>query len=213
MALTFYCGSGSPFAWKVWLVLEHKKIPYDLRMLSFDKDETRSAEFLAINPRGKVPTIVDGDVVVRESAAIAEYLEDRYPQEPLMPKDPAGRAGVRRAAIEADGYLAPAVNGLFAVTIFAKAAHTDAEIGAAQKAAQAELAQLDRALTGEYLSGSLSLADFTAFPYVRQLQRLDDRMPGKGISRKQFPAQVGAWASRIEALPYYERTIPPHWKS
>src|SRR5206468_5168895 len=46
MALTFYFGSGSPFAWKVWLVLEHKGIAYTPKRLSFDKDETRSPEFL-----------------------------------------------------------------------------------------------------------------------------------------------------------------------
>ena len=59
MALTFYYGSGSPYAWKVWLVLEHKNIPYEFRLLSFDKEETKAPSFLAVNPRGQVPTIVD----------------------------------------------------------------------------------------------------------------------------------------------------------
>ena len=53
MALDFYYGSGSPYAWKVWLVLEHKSIPYEFKLLSFDKDETQSPAFLAVNPRGK----------------------------------------------------------------------------------------------------------------------------------------------------------------
>ena len=43
MALTFYFGSGSPFAWKVWLTLEHKGIAYTPKRLSFDEDETQEA--------------------------------------------------------------------------------------------------------------------------------------------------------------------------
>ena len=41
MALTFYYGSGSPFAWKVWLTLEHKQIPYEFRLLSFDRGDLK----------------------------------------------------------------------------------------------------------------------------------------------------------------------------
>ena len=59
MSLTFYYGSGSPFAWKVWLALEHKAVPYEFRLLSFDRGDTKAPEFLSVNPRGRVPTIVD----------------------------------------------------------------------------------------------------------------------------------------------------------
>ena len=96
MALDFYFGSGSPFAWKVWLVLEHKGIPYTAKRLSFDADETRKPEFLAINPRGRVPTIVDDGFALYESNAICEYLEEQYPQKPLLPKDAKGLAEFRK---------------------------------------------------------------------------------------------------------------------
>jgi glutathione S-transferase len=109
MALDFYFGSGSPFAWKVWLTLEHKGIPYAPKRLSFDADETRKPEFLAINPRGRVPTIVDDGFALYESNAICEYLEEQYPQKPLLPKDAKGRALVRRLVGEADdGLTSPA---------------------------------------------------------------------------------------------------------
>ena len=74
MALTFYYGSGSPFAWRVWLALEHKQIAYELKVLSFDRGDTRTPEFLAINPRGRVPTIVHDGFKLWESLAILEYL-------------------------------------------------------------------------------------------------------------------------------------------
>ena len=58
MALTFYYGSGSPYAWKVWLALEHKGIPYEFKLLSFDAGDTKKPEFLQVNPRAQVPAIL-----------------------------------------------------------------------------------------------------------------------------------------------------------
>ncbi len=85
MAITFYYGSGSPFAWRVWLALEHKQLPYELKLMSLQNGELKKAEFLAINPRGKVPVLVDEGWVIRESAVILEYLEERYPDRPIFP--------------------------------------------------------------------------------------------------------------------------------
>ena len=213
MALTFYAGSGSPYAWKVWLALEHKGIPYELKMLSFDKGDTKTPEFLAINPRAKVPAIVEDGVAVSESSVIVEYLEDRYPWKPLLPKDAAGRATARRIAAEADNYLSETVEELFNLTLYAKKPAAVNEISAAQEHALSEIAKLEKALSADYLIGEISIADFTAYPHVRLLQRVDERSPGKGIARNLLPPKVAAWVRRIEALPYYSKTIPPHWKS
>src|SRR3954463_12656051 len=60
MAVDFYHGHGSPFSWRVWLALEAKNIPYELKVLSFQSEDTKKPEFRAINPRGQVPTVVDG---------------------------------------------------------------------------------------------------------------------------------------------------------
>ena len=213
MTLTFYAGAGSPYAWKVWLALEHKGIPYELKMLSFDKGDTKTPEFLAINPRAKVPAIVEDGVAVSESSVIVEYLEDRYPWKPLRPKDASGRATARRIAAEADNYLSETVEELFNLTLYAKKPASVNEISAAQEHALSEIAKLEKALIADYLVGEISIADFTAYPHVRLLQRVDERSPGKGIARNLLPPKVAAWVRRIEALPYYSKTIPPHWKS
>ncbi|MEX2649353.1 MAG: glutathione S-transferase family protein [Alphaproteobacteria bacterium] len=211
MALVFYCGSGSPFAWKVWLALEHKKVPYEFRLLSFDRGDTRSPEFRAVNPRGKVPAIVDDGFALWESGAIVEYLEDRYPRPALLPADPKSRATARRLMAEADAYLGPAVTGLFNVTIYNKGVDNPADIAKAQDAVVEELARVASAMTGDYFVGTLSLADFAVFPHVRIMRRIDERQPKNGIGDR-LPAVLGAWMKRIEALPYYAKTIPPHWK-
>ncbi len=211
MALVFYCGSGSPYAWKVWLALEHKRIPYELRLLSFDRGDTRSAAFLAVNPRGKVPAIVDAGFALWESAAIAEYFEDCYPERPLLPKDPAARASARRIAAEADTYLAPAVNRLLQVTVRNNGADDPAAIAEAQTTLLEEIERVASRMVGDYLVGALSIADFAVYPHMRIARRVDERQPRNGLGDR-WPTKIATWMKRIEALPYYDKTIPPHWK-
>jgi glutathione S-transferase len=159
-----------------------------------------------------VPTIVEDGFALWESSAIAEYLEERYPQKPLLPSDAKARATARRMAAEADNYLAKAVGGLATVTLFRKEPATPAEIAEAQTSILSELSRIEAQLAGPFMAGQLSLADFTAFPWVRLLRRIEDRQPGKGIANDRLPAKLKAWVKQIEALPYYEKTIPPHWK-
>jgi glutathione S-transferase len=214
MALIFYYGSGSPYGWKVWLTLEHKQIPYELKVLSFDRGDLKRPEFGAVTPRGQVPAIVDDGFALWESHAIVEYLEERYPQRRLLPSVPQERATVRRMMLEADNHLRGAQSDLMAATLFRKADVPEdaAKIAAGQEKVLAELARWDALLTGEYLIGELSLADFTVYPFVRQIRRIDDRQPKNGLGER-MPPRLSAWMRRIEALPYYANTIPPHWRN
>jgi hypothetical protein len=81
MALEVYWASGSPFAWRVLLTLEAKRLPYQSKLLTFSKGEHKSPEYLAMNPRGKVPTLKDGDFAIYESLAIMAYLDRAYPDQ------------------------------------------------------------------------------------------------------------------------------------
>ena len=105
--IVLYYGSGSPYAWRVQLALEHKALPYERKVLSFSAGDTKKPEFLALNPRHRVPVIVDGDFALYESNAIVEYLDDAYAGrgQPLFPGDARNRALVRRLVAEADNYF------------------------------------------------------------------------------------------------------------
>ena len=71
MALTLYYLSGSPYAWRVWLALEHKGIPCQLRSMSYDAGDFQKPDFAALNPRRRVPVVVEEDgFALYESAAI-----------------------------------------------------------------------------------------------------------------------------------------------
>ena len=61
MSLILYYGSGSPYAWRAQFALEHKALPYELKVLSFSAGDTRKPEFIALNPRHQVPVLVDGE--------------------------------------------------------------------------------------------------------------------------------------------------------
>ena len=123
MSMKFYCGSGSPPAWRVWLGLEHKQLPYELKMLSFSAGDLKSEEFTQLNPRQKVPVLVENGFVLYESVAILEYLDERYPvagRGRLFPDDARERALVRRFIQETDWYLGMAM-GRMLREIFHKA--------------------------------------------------------------------------------------------
>tara|TARA_Y100000588_G_scaffold387839_1_gene486593 strand:- start:455 stop:1120 length:666 start_codon:yes stop_codon:yes gene_type:complete len=83
----------SPFSRKVRLILAEKQLEFDLRL----EDVWRPREeYLALNPAGQVPVLVDGALVIADSTAIAEYLEEAYPSPTLIGQSPAERAEARR---------------------------------------------------------------------------------------------------------------------
>src|SRR5690348_1706672 len=84
----------SPQCRKVRLALTEKSLPFDMQV---EKVWERHDEFLALNPAGEVPVLVEEDgTAIADSVAIVEYLEDTYPEKPLLGLTPAARAEVRR---------------------------------------------------------------------------------------------------------------------
>jgi hypothetical protein len=147
MVIDFYYASGSPYAWRVWLAFEHKNLGYDLRLMSFDAGDLEKPEFLAINPRHKVPAIVDRGFALYESAAILEYLESAYASSGgrLFPVDSKQKATARRMVCETDQYVAKAMESLADEVLFTDAKDfDDAAIAEARSAFAAEMQQFER---------------------------------------------------------------------
>src|ERR1700724_4066473 len=74
-----------PFGQKVRIVLAEKGLPYDLAQVDISKGENRHQDFFRLNPFGKVPVLVDDDATIYDSTIINEYLEDEYPEPPILP--------------------------------------------------------------------------------------------------------------------------------
>jgi glutathione S-transferase len=213
MALTFYYASGSPYAWRVWLALEHKAIPYEWKLLSFDAGDLKTPAFTALNPRQKVPVIVDDGFALAESAAIVEYLEDKLPREPrLFSADLRQRAQQRRMVREIDAYFATPLEELAEAVLFTPPEERSEErIEVAASGVRKELAIWEAAIAGNYLAGALSAVDFTLYPYVALLARMGKRKSGLPAVDPASP-RLNAWMDRMTALPATQKTWPPHWK-
>jgi len=214
MGIVLYYGSGSPYAWRVQLALEHKALPYDLKVLSFSAGDTRKPEFLALNPRHRVPVLVDGDFVLYESNAIVEYLDEAYPAAGarLFPGDARTRALIRRLILEADNYFDKAIDPVIDEAFYRKPEERSAEkLAAGREAVIEEYALFTKAMRGDFLAGPLSAADFALYPHVAFMKRCEMKLPDLATDSWLTP-ELRAWKARVEALPFFDTTIPPHWR-
>jgi len=216
MPMILYYGSGSPYAWRAQLALEHKALEYELKILSFSAGDTRKPEFVALNPRHQVPVLVDGDFILYESNAIVEYIDEAYPGRgaPLFPDDAKTRAIVRRFVLEVDNYLDKATEMLLEQAFWKKPEEREVQkIADGRKSAVDELAMFSRSMRGDYLAGPLSAADFAFYPLVAFLYRAQKmKLPDLDADGMLTP-ELKRWKARIEALPFFDKTVPPHWKA
>ena len=217
MAIEILWASGSPYSWRVLLAAEIKAVPYASRLLQFSKSEHKSPEFLALNPRGKVPILKDGDVAVYESLAILDYLEQRFPDPPLFGRTPAMRARIWTTIFEIENYFIPAGNPIVQ-QLYRR--QTDLSgLGREIEAVHRELNAVETRLEDEtWLVGeTISAADIVLLPLVQTFRRASKKAPegaaafGVEPLSEKYP-NIASWVAQIEALPVYPRTYPPHWR-
>jgi len=215
MALDFYTGHGSPYGWRVWLALELKAIPYDLKVVSFSAGDTRKPEFIALNPRHTVPLIIEDGHALWESLAILEYLDERYTSGPkLYPGDARSRARVRRLIHEIEGYLDREGIDPITTEYFGKdGAPPDlARVDKAKLRLGEELQYFAKELRGSFLAGdALSAAELVLYPWLGYVKRITVRRPETQLV-EQVPPALMEWGKRIESLPFFDKTYPPHWR-
>ncbi|MEK9945179.1 MAG: glutathione S-transferase family protein [Alphaproteobacteria bacterium] len=148
----------SPFVGRCWLAATAKGGGVDLEAFS---GGIKSETYLALNPMGRMPLLVDGEVVLPESAVICEYLDAVLPGPPLMPSGPADRARVQLLCRIADLYLFPAS---IALLIAPKAAPSEV-IAEPLQGTQDALSHLEHFMgDGPYSFGeNITLADCTLY--------------------------------------------------
>lgn len=89
----------SSASYRVRIALSIKGLSYDFQGIHLRRGDQRSRDFLELNPQALVPALVDGDTVITQSLAIIEYLDERFPEPPLLPSSPADRAWVRALSL------------------------------------------------------------------------------------------------------------------
>lgn len=218
MPVDVWWGSGSGPAWRVLMGLSVKGVPYTSHLLSFSAGDTQSPAFLALNPRGQVPVIRDGDFVLNESLAILSWLDDKHPEPPLFGRNAEDRGRVWRAIFEHENHAATPFRNVQR-PIFGGRAESDAEeIRKALVLVHQELGRLEAALEGGYVVGdALSAADIVWFCAIAAMIRAATRPAAAGLDLGIWPLgerypQIAGWAAKIEAIPGFTDTVPPHWK-
>jgi glutathione S-transferase len=219
MAIDLYWGSGSPYAWRVLLALEFKHLPYTSHLLQFSKQEHKSPQMLALNPRGRVPVLKDGDYVVFESLAVLYYLDLKYPAPPIFGHTPEEAGVIMRVICEFQAYAERQATNIV-TTVFAKTPNLPAaDLTAAMHVVASEARTIEGRLSkSNWIVGeSFSAADMVIFPTIQLLRRALNRPEARDLSSRFLPLETNypaldRWLARVEALPGYERTYPPHWR-
>ena len=188
--ITLYGTPVSGNAYKVRLLLHLLGLEFEETVINLGAGDHRTETFLALNPRGQVPTLVDGEVTVWDSQAILTYLARRY-GEAWLPTEPVAMAEVMQ-------WLAVAENELLFGLARARAVRTfgrDFDLASCQAYGHAGLKVLEQRLVAhEWLAaGRPTIADIACMPYAA-LSWMGD------IPLDDYPS-VHAWIDRIRALP------------
>lgn len=220
MAIEIYWGSGSTFAWRVLLGLEVKKLVYESHLIEFSKKGHKTPEFLKMNPRGKVPTLKDGDYVVYESIAILHYLDRKYPAVPLFGSTAEQAGAIVQDVCEISAYIEKPVGQLTRALFTDEPNGNAAQLQAAANALDQELHQYDvRLAQSPWLRGDqISASDITLYPFIPTVLRAAGKPGAAGLDLAYMPFPVryphlARWTAAIAALPGYARTYPPHWRA
>lgn len=220
---------------KVRLCLAEKKLPWESRFVDLMKLEHTTPEYLKLNPNGVVPTLVHDGVPLHESTLINEYLDEVFPDVPLMPEDPVERARARFWVKYEDDVLHPAIRpATFALMMSRELAErTDAELAAMVEAHpnKQRAEELVRAARTPVDEAKVEAAKRTMRTALDRLERRLDEAPwlgGSSYSLAEVAAApfidrleelnlsglwttrpaLKAWIARVKARPAYLEAIP-----
>jgi glutathione S-transferase len=201
--MRLYLGNKNYSSWslRAGLLLAQAEIPFESVQLSFrdldSPDSKFKREIAKVTPAGRVPTLVDGEIVVWDSLAIAEYVAEKFPEKKLWPADRADRARARSLCAEMHSGFA-AVRSKFPMNIELVAPEIGRRVLAEDAAAREELKRIDELLSGELersggplLFGGFTIPDAYFAPVASRI-----RSYGLPVSQR-----AAEWVERIHELP------------
>ena len=209
MALRLYTYWRSSAAYRVRIALAVKGLPYESvpRHLLRDGGQHRQADYLATNPQGLIPALEHDGCVVTQSLAICEDLDEVFPQPPLLPADPRGRAAVRAMALAIACDIHPLNNLSVLQYLRGELGQDDASVARWMRhwidRGFGALEQLiaRHSVDGRHCYGdSVTVADVFLVPQVVNSQRVQ-------LDLSPYP-RLAAVARHLEALPAFAAARP-----
>lgn len=181
---------------RVKIVLAEKGLAWEGVWVKLSKMEQKSPEHLKLNPYGKIPVLVEDGKVLFESCIINEYLDEKYPNPPLQPKDPYLRARGRILVDYFLNFLHEPYWALRGEMIKKNEAERDQKIIAeSRKDVTARLQYLEDALSDKpYFMGDYSLTDIALLPRFPRLEQY-------GVLPSAALPKLGAWFARMKERP------------
>jgi maleylacetoacetate isomerase len=195
----------SSASWRVRLALAAKGLESTRLPVNLVDGDQRSPAHLARNPQGLVPVLEHGHLVLSQSLAILEYIEESFPEPPLLPPDPAGRALVRSAAMVIAAEVHPLGNLRVQRWLRGEMGQDDAAVTRWLHHWMADgLATLEafaaRHGDGQLFKNSITIADLCLVPQLYNARRF-------GLDPASWPRLLGAEAG-VLAQPWAAATIP-----
>ncbi len=182
-----------PYGQKVRIVLAEKGLSYDLMQVDLAQGDHRKPDFLRLNPFGRVPVLVDEEVTVYDSTIINEYLEDEYPEPPLIPLvgNSGQRARARLFEDFADTSFTPQVGQLIHEMSRPDGERDESRVQRLHQSVERVLDYLNRELHAQqFLAGEFSVADIAFVPRLLVLNHL-------GFDPAANRANVDGWIKRM----------------
>ena len=179
----------SPYAMSVFVGLQEKHIPFELRTIDFTNGANHSDEYAAVSLTERLPTIVDGDFSLSESSAITEYLDEVYPGMSLYPSDPKMKARARQVQAWIRSDFLPIRQERSTIVIYYQVSHVPLS-GDATEAVQKLFRAAEALLhhNGGHLFGHWSIADVDLALMLNRLLLNGDAVPTKlaDYARRQW---------------------------
>lgn len=196
MAIKLYHAVPSSNSDRVKIALHEKGLAYEGIKLDLAKRDQKSPEHLQRNPYGKVPVIDDGGNVLFESCIINEYLDEKYPAPPLMPKDPYLRGRGRVLIDYGLNYLHEPYWALRNEIFFKKEAERSESLMEEKRRMLRHLLRYLEDALGDrpYFLGEISLTDIDLWPRFA-------RMENYGVLPAPNLPRLNAWIERMKARP------------
>jgi glutathione S-transferase len=211
MAIDLYWGSSSAYCWRVLLALEHKRLAYRSHPLKFDQQEHKAPQMLAMNPRGRLPVLRDGDYVVFESVGVLYYLDRKYPDPPIFGRTPEEGGVIMRVICEYQAYAEPSLMQIVSHMLYRR--EPTLGEGAAQMMSEAmhrvasEARTIERRLAqSDWVVGeSFSACDMVIYPDIRLLLRALEQPGAHELAARFLPLEInypalGRWLDRVAAI-------------
>jgi glutathione S-transferase len=201
--MLLYEAPGSPYAQKIKIALREKAVAFESELPESLGTGRTDGSFGLGNPRAEVPLLVDGQVRIFDSSIILEYIEERWPDPPLLPRDPAARAFARMTEEICDTHYEAVTWGFSEVVVFGRATGALAETLRSAAARQTAVLQdwlAARLGSAAWFGGTtFGWADAAVAPLLHR-SALNDMGPPPGSA-------LAGWYERLRERPSVAATF------